>query len=39
MKPIVEESGITFKELEQKIFAYVCEVATEITKIILEDYD
>lgn len=39
MKSIVEENQITFKELEQKIFAYVCEVATEMTKTILEDYD
>lgn len=39
MKSIVEESLITFKELEQKIFAYVCEVAAEMTQIILEDYD
>ncbi len=39
MKSIVEESQITFKELEQKIFAYVCETAVEMTRIILEDYD
>jgi len=32
-------SPITFKELEQKIFAYVCEVAVEMTQIILEDCD
>lgn len=39
MEPIVKESRITFKELEQKIFAYVCEAAVEMTRIILEDYD
>lgn len=39
MKSIVEESPITFKELEKKIFAYVCEAAVEMTQIILEDYD
>lgn len=39
MKSIVEESLITFKELEQKIFAYVCETAVEMTRLILEDYD
>lgn len=39
MKSIVEESLITFKELEKKIFAYVCEAAVEMTQIILEDYD
>lgn len=39
MKTIVEESQITFKELEQKIYKYVCDMAVEMTKIILEDYD
>ena len=39
MKSIVEESLVTFKELEKKIFAYVCEAAVEMTQLILEDYD
>ena len=39
MKSIVEENLVTFKELEKKIFAYVCETAVEMTQIILEDYD
>lgn len=39
MKSIVEENLVTFKELEKKIFAYVCEMAVEMTQIILEDYD
>lgn len=39
MKSIVEESHVTFKELEQKIFAYVYEAAVEMTQIILQDYD
>ena len=39
MKSIVEEKRVTFKELEKKIFAYVCKAATEMTQIILEDYD
>ena len=39
MKSIVEENRITFKELEQKIFTYVCDAAVEMTRIILEDYD
>lgn len=39
MKSIVMENQMTFKELEQKIYAYVCEVAVEMTQIILEDYD
>lgn len=39
MKSIVEEKLISFKSLEQKIFAYVCELGREITKIMLESYD
>ena len=39
MNLIVEESRVSFKELEQKIFDYVCELGREITKIMLESYD
>ena len=39
MNPIVEENLISFKVLEQKIFAYVCELGREITQIMLESYD
>ena len=39
MNTIVAEEMISFKELEQKIFAYVCELGREITRIILESYD
>lgn len=39
MKTIVTENQVTFKELEQKIFTYVCEMAVEMTQMILEDYD
>ena len=39
MNTIVEERLISFKELEQKIFKYVCELGCEITRIILESYD
>ena len=39
MSIIVEEKRISFKELEQKIFKYVCELGCEITRIILESYD
>lgn len=39
MKSIVEEKRISFKSLEQKIFAYVCELGREITRIMLESYD
>ena len=39
MGTIVEEKLISFKELEQKVFKYVCELGCEITRIILESYD
>ena len=39
MSIIVEESLVSFKELEQKIFSYVCELGREITRIMLESYD
>ena len=39
MKSIVDEKLVSFKELEQKVFKYVCELGCEITKIILESYD
>lgn len=39
MKSIVEEKLVSFKSLEKKIYAYVCELAQEITRIVLENYD
>lgn len=39
MKSIVEEKLVSFKELEQKIFNYVCERGREITRLMLESYD
>ena len=39
MKSIVEEKLVSFKSLEKKIYAYVCELAQEITRIMLENYD
>lgn len=39
MNLIVEENLVSFKEMEQKIFAYVCELGREITQIMLEAYD
>lgn len=39
MDTIVNEGMISFKELEEKIFALVCELGREITKSILERND
>lgn len=38
-KSIVDENLISFKELEQKIFKYVCRPGCEITKTIRESHD
>ena len=39
MNTIVNENKITFKELEQKIFNYACDLAVSMTQIMLEKYD
>ena len=39
MNSIVKEKQESFKALQQKIFAYVCELGREITRIMLESYD
>lgn len=39
MNTIVNENLISFKELEQNIFSYVCELGREMTKTLLESYD
>ena len=39
MNTIVKDKLISFKELEQKIFNYACELAREITQQMLERYD
>ena len=39
MKSIVEEKLVSFKTLEQKVFAYVCELGRMITQVSLENYD
>lgn len=39
MESIVEEKLVSFKDLEQRIFRYVCRLGCEITQFILERYD
>ena len=39
MNTIVKENQITFKDLEKKIYKYVCELGQELTKTLLEQYD
>ena len=38
MNTIVNEKLVSFKELEKKIYSYVCELAREITQQMLESY-
>ena len=39
MKTIVTEKMMSFKELEKKVFDYVCEVGQMMIQTILESYD
>lgn len=39
MNTIVKEKLVSFKELEKKVFKYVCELGCEITRMLLETYD
>lgn len=39
MESIIKEKNISFKELEQNIFKYICQCGCEMTRTILEDYD
>lgn len=39
MNTILNDKLISFKELEQKTFDYVCELGREITQLMLERYD
>lgn len=39
METIVKEKPVSFKRLEEEIYAYVCEQACGMTRIMLESYD
>ena len=39
MKSIITEKGITFKDLEKKIYTWVCRIGQEFTREFLERYD
>lgn len=39
MNTMIEENGVTFKELEQEIFRFICDIGRELTKEVLETYD
>jgi len=39
MELIIKDKSISFKELEKKIYKYICQCGCEMAQIILEDYD
>lgn len=39
MKTMIEENGVTFKDLEKNIYAWICELGREFTKEFLERHD
>lgn len=39
MNTIINEKGITFKQLEKEIFHYICRFGQELAKEVLEKYD
>lgn len=39
MEVIIKDKSISFKDLEQNIFKYICQCGCEMARTILEDYD
>ena len=39
MSLMIKENGVTFKELEKNIYAWICQIGREFTKEFLERYD
>lgn len=39
MNTIVNENLTSFKQLEQNIFAYICELGRAMAQVVLESYD
>ena len=39
MKSMIAENGLTFKELERKIYSWICQIGRDFTKEFLERYD
>lgn len=39
MNSMIKENGVTFKELEKNIYAWVCQIGRDFTKEFLERYD
>ena len=39
MKSMITENGLTFKELEKKIYSWICQIGRDFTKEFLECYD
>ena len=39
MESMIKENGLTFKDIEKRIFKECCQIAQETTKELLEEYD
>ena len=39
MSLMIMENGVTFKELEKNIYAWICEIGRQFTQEFLERYD
>ena len=39
MNSMIKENGVTFKQLEKNIYAWVCQIGREFPKEFLERYD
>lgn len=39
MNSMITENGVTFKDLEKKIYAWVCQIGRQFTQEFLERYD
>ena len=39
MNSIINENGLTFKELEKNIYSWICQIGQDFTREFLERYD
>lgn len=39
MKTMITETGVTFKELEKNIYAWICQIDRQFTGEFMEHYD
>lgn len=39
MKSMIDENGVTFKELEKNIYSWICQIGRQFTGEFMERYD